>query len=193
MELAVEAPLTASRLTVGASVAVNGVCQTVVAIAPPLFRVQAVGATMEKTTLGTLVTGSRLNIESSLRLGDELGGHMVMGHVDGTAIVREITPRGEAVFLSLTLPREIVRFAAPRGSLSIDGTSLTIAGIDADRVTFSLIPHTLVNTIAHTYRIGDHVNVEVDLLARYVERLVGERTTGTADAITLEILKEKFS
>jgi riboflavin synthase len=193
MELEIEAPLTAPRLVLGASVAVNGVCQTVTALAPPIFRVQAVGATIERTTLGTLATGSRLNIEPSLRMGDELGGHLVMGHVDGTAVVREITPKGEAVYLGLSLPREIVRFAAPRGSLAIDGTSLTIAGIEADRVVFSLIPHTLVNTIAHTYRIGDRVNVEVDLLARYVDRLLGERTAATADAVTLEILKEKFS
>ena len=146
VDLIVDAPGTVARLSLGASVALNGACQTVVEIAPPGFRVQAVGATLQRTTLGGLSAGDPLNIEPSVRAGDELGGHLVMGHVDGVGTLQAMAPRGDAVFMTIALPADLVRFAAPRGSLCVDGTSLTVAEAEADRVVISLIPHTVRNT-----------------------------------------------
>jgi riboflavin synthase len=192
-DLVVEAPGTVPRLALGASVALNGACQTVVEIAPPGFRVQAVGATLQRTTLGGLRPGDFLNLEPSLRAGDELGGHLVLGHVDGVGTLQARVPRGDAVFLTISLPPELVRFAAPRGSLCVDGMSLTVAETEADRVIISLIPHTMQHTIARDYRPGRPVNIEVDIIARYLDRLLGGRAAGSPAAVTLEMLKEKFT
>jgi len=193
VDLIVDAPGTVARLSLGASVALNGVCQTVVEITPPAFRVQAVGATLQRTTLGRLKPGDSLNIEPSLRAGDELGGHLVMGHVDGVGTLQAMAPRGDAVFMTIALPADLIRFAASRGSLCVDGTSLTVAETEADRVIISLIPHTVRNTIARGYRPGQPVNIEVDIIARYLDRLLGGRPAGKGPAVTLEMLKEKFS
>jgi riboflavin synthase len=214
IEFRIDAPKSAPALVLGSSIAVNGVCQTVVDLSPAGFRIQAVGATLERTTFGALSTGSLVNLEPSLRIGDELGGHLVMGHVDGVGRIVEMTRRDDAVYLSIELPAELARFAAPRGSLAVDGVSLTIAGAMGNQVTFSIIPHTMEHTIAHGYRVGGTVNLEVDLLARYLDRLLAERT-GKPDSfpfsspeppqgraggageesrkITWNILKEKFS
>lgn len=180
VDLWVEAPATAPRLVIGASIALNGVCQTVVELDAPAggprrFRVQAVGATLERTTLGGVEEGGALNLEPSLRAGDELGGHLVMGHVDGLGVVTVLEPRGDAIYLTITLPADLARFAAPRGSLAIDGTSLTVAGVSGTEVVISLIPHTWSHTIASAYRPGTRVNIEVDLVARYLDRLLEGR------------------
>lgn len=180
VDLWIAAPESAPRLVIGASIALSGVCQTVVELDPPggahrRFRVQAVGATLERTTLGELEAGSRLNLEPSLRAGDELGGHLVMGHVDGLGTVRRLEPRGDAVYLTIALPDELARYAAPRGSLAIDGTSLTVAGVEGNEVVISLIPHTMARTIAGEYRPGRRVNIEVDVVARYLDRLLEGR------------------
>lgn len=180
VDLWVDAPASSPRLVLGASIALNGVCQTVVELDSPAgtarrFRVQAVGATLERTTLGVLAEGARLNLEPSLRVGDELGGHLVMGHVDGLGVVRAVEPKGDAVYLTITLPIDLLRFVAPRGSLAVDGTSLTVAAVTGDDVVISLIPHTWTETIAHAYEPGDRVNLEIDLVARYLDRLLDGR------------------
>jgi riboflavin synthase len=187
------APRTAPCLKLGASISVNGVCQTVVSIAPPLFVVQAVGATLERSTLGMLKTGSRVNLEPSLRLGDEIGGHLVTGHIDGICRVTAIQKRGGAALLEVEIPLELTPFIAPRGSIALDGVSLTVAAITQARVCISMIPHTLARTIAGDYRIGDGVNVEVDLLARYLDRLLESRRGERHQGITWEKLMEKYS
>ena len=196
VELSIEAPRSVERLTLGASIAINGVCQTVTALAPPRFTVQAVGATLDRTTLGRLPAGARVNLEPSLRLGDELGGHLVMGHVHGVGRVESVEPKGEATFLTVSLPRELAHYAALRGSISLDGVSLTVAGLAGSHVTISVIPHTLSATIFEEYRPGTPVNVEVDLVARYLERLLHGGPEGSAalhSSVTLDLLKEKFS
>lgn len=196
VELIVDAPRSIDRLTLGASIAINGVCQTVTKLQPPRFTVQAVGATLERTTFGRLSAGVRVNLEPSLRLGDELGGHLVMGHVDGVGRVESIEPKGEATFLTVSLPADLARYAALRGSISLDGVSLTVAGLTGDRVTISVIPHTLQWTVLGDYRPGTPVNVEVDLVARYLERLLttgGAADAATPSSLTLDRLKEKFS
>jgi len=178
VELMIGAPRTAARLSVGASLAVNGVCLTITKLEPPLATVQAVGATMTATTFGRdlLREGARVNLEPSLRAGDELGGHLVAGHVDGVGTVAAVEPRGEAVYLTVLVPKELSRYVATRGSIAIDGVSLTVAVLedegDACRITLSIIPHTLNETILGEYQPGRPVNIEVDTVARYLERLL---------------------
>jgi len=193
VDLTVEAPDAARRLTLGASISINGVCQTAVAVEPPRFRVQAVGVTLVRTTLGALREGSTVNLEPSLRVGDEIGGHLVSGHVDGVAEVVGRARHGDSTMLTLRLPEDLVRFAVARGSIAVDGTSLTVAAVEADRATIMLIPHTLEKTVAGGYALGDRVNIEADLLARYVERLLAAREDRGPAAVTMDMLKEKFS
>jgi len=193
VELAIEGAETVRRLSVGASVCVNGVCQTVVRLAGPVFRVQAVGATIEKTTLGRLSAGALVNLEPSLRAGDEIGGHLVTGHVDATARLARLDRRGEALLLSVDVPRELLRFTAPRGSIAIDGISLTVAEVREAQVTISVIPYTRDRTIVRDYRVGGQVNVEVDLLARYVDRLLGQRAREDGSRLSLETLTGRFA
>jgi len=193
LELVIEAPRTSPRLAAGASVSVNGACQTAVEARPPQFRVQAVGATLERTTLGRLVPGSPVNLEPSLRLGDELGGHMVAGHVDGIGRVEGLERGAGALWLTIELPAGLARFVAPRGSIAVDGVSLTVADASGTRCRISVIPHTLESTIAGVYRIGSEVNLEADLLARYIARLLDERRPESPSGLTWEKLKEGFS
>jgi riboflavin synthase len=173
-DLTIEAPLSTKRLAVGASIAVNGVCLTAVDVTPPRFRVQAVGVTLQRTTLGTLTPGASVNLEPSLRAGDELGGHLVTGHVDGVGTVVALKRTGGSATLLLDAPLDLARYLALRGSVAVNGTSLTIAAVEdrpeACRITIALIPHTLEVTTFGTLTAGDTVNLEIDPLARYLER-----------------------
>jgi riboflavin synthase len=193
VELVLDAPQTSRALAVGSSVAVNGVCLTAVAITPPNFRVQAVGVTMERTNLHRLSSGKPVNLEPSLRVGDEIGGHWVTGHVDGVGRVERMARNGDATMLTVSLPEELVRFATARGSIAVDGTSLTVAETEGKLIVISLIPHTMERTIAGGYASGDGVNIEVDLLARYLDRLLDDRLPRSRETITWDLLKEKFS
>lgn len=193
VDLDIEAFETAPVLKRGGSIAVNGVCQTVVEIAPPQFRIQAVGVTLERTTLGTLNPGSRVNLEPSLRIGDEIGGHLVTGHVDGPGRIMDIQKRGDAVRLEVETPPELIRFIAPRGSIALDGVSLTVAESIGTRIRISMIPHTLERTIASEYRLGQSVNLEVDLIARYLDQLLETRRRQGGQGMTLEKLMEKYA
>ncbi|HEX6488540.1 MAG TPA: riboflavin synthase [Candidatus Dormibacteraeota bacterium] len=171
-DLAIAAPSIAERLDVGGSVSINGACLTAIAVAAPEFRVQAVDETRRRTNLGSLRAGDRVNLELPLTAGQRLDGHLVLGHVDATAAVREVRDVGLGREITVALPADLAGLAAEKGSIAIDGVSLTITGVDADRFTVALIPHTLEHTIAGEYRPGTVVNLEVDVLARYVERLV---------------------
>lgn len=197
LEFTIEAPATAARAATGASIAVDGVCLTATHVTPTGFRAQAVGVTLERTTLGRLRPGSRVNLEPSLRVGDELGGHLVTGHVDATGTVAATEAKGDAWLLTIALPDDLVRFVAIRGSLAVAGVSLTVAGLAANRATFSIIPHTKGATTLGDLRPGDPVNLEVDLVARYLERFLAVEgraaPAASASAVTMELLKEKFS
>jgi riboflavin synthase len=159
---------------VGDSLAVSGCCLTVVALEPGRFGVEAVPETLRRTTLGRLSAGQRVNLERSLRLDQRLGGHLVQGHVDGVGEVRGSTPEGEGMRLALEVPAELRRFVAEKGSLAVDGVSLTVAQLTPTGCEIALIPHTLAHTTAGAYVAGTAVNLEVDLLARYLARLVDE-------------------
>jgi riboflavin synthase len=169
--LRVEAPETASAAALGDSVAVSGCCLTVTAIADASLAFDAVPETIARTNLGRLVTGSAVNLEPALRAGEPLGGHFVQGHVDGTARVERLEPEGDGARLTLELPPELLRYCVEKGSIAVDGVSLTIAALRADGIELALVPFTLEHTTLGAATPGDELNVEVDLLAKYAERL----------------------
>jgi len=159
----------------GASVAVNGVCLTVESEAEGVTRFTAVPETLRRTTLGGLRPGARVNLERALRVGDEIGGHWVQGHVDAIARVDQVRRAGADRLVRLIVPEPLRRYVALKGSLTLDGVSLTVASWEEPRATVALVPYTLEHTIASDYEEGSDVNLEVDLLARYLERLAQSR------------------
>jgi riboflavin synthase len=159
----------------GASVAVNGVCLTVERMREGVLRASAVPETLRRTTLGRLTPGARVNLERALKVGDELGGHWVLGHVDAVARVRSVRRLGQDVLASVEIPEALRRYVAEKGSLALDGISLTVAAWEDPCAVLALVPYTLEHTIASEYEEGRDVNLEVDLLARYLERLWAAR------------------
>ncbi len=159
----------------GASVAVSGVCLTVERAHEDLIHVTAVPQTLRHTTLGTLAAGARVNLERALRVGDEIGGHWVQGHVDGAARVAGVTRSGAEVLVRVEIPEPLRPYVAAKGSLALDGVSLTVAAWEDPHGVVALVPYTLEHTIASEYKEGSQVNLEVDLLARYLERLLVSR------------------
>jgi riboflavin synthase len=155
----------------GASIACNGCCLTVIAKGPDWFAVQASGETLSKTTLGNWERGTRINLERALKLGDELGGHIVSGHVDGIGQIVAITPDGESRRFRIRVPAALARFIAPKGSVAVDGTSLTVNEVDGADFGVNIIPHTQAVTTWGDMKVGQAVNIEIDMLARYVARL----------------------
>jgi 3,4-dihydroxy 2-butanone 4-phosphate synthase/3,4-dihydroxy 2-butanone 4-phosphate synthase/GTP cyclohydrolase II len=165
---------------VGASIAVDGVCQTVVAIDGRTLTIDSVGATLRKTTLGSFAPGRRVNLERPLAYGNRVDGHLVQGHVNDTGTVTRWEKLGAARWLEIRLPRPLLPYVVLEGSIAIDGVSLTVAGLEDDRAGFSIIPHTARATALTDRRVGDPVNVEVDMIAKYVERLAGPHAAGAA-------------
>lgn len=159
-------------LRVDDSIAVSGVCLTAVRVLPHEFQVEAVAETLRKTTLAALRPGARVNLERSLKFSDRLGGHFVQGHVDGVAEVTALQPQAGGRLLVLRLPESLLRYVISEGSIAIDGVSLTIARLAGNEITISLIPHTLDKTTLSDLGAGDKVNVEVDVLGKYIERLL---------------------
>ena len=162
------------KFQLGDSIAVNGACLTAVAFGSGTFTADVSAETLRVTTLGQLGPGSPVNLEPALTLADPLGGHLVTGHVDGVGEVAERREEGGMAILRFALPDFLQRYAARKGSICIDGVSLTVNDVTDNRVLVTLVPHTLANTIMQHYRIGTRVNLEVDLVARYVERLLGK-------------------
>lgn len=174
-------------LVIGASIAVNGVCLTVVTAAGDRFTADVSGETLAVTTLGKLTTGSRVNLESPLRAGDPLDGHIVSGHVDGVGQVVGVEPAGRSLTVTIEVPAALARYVATKGSVAVDGVSLTVNTVRGARFTVNIIPHTQEKTVIGDYRAGTAVNIEVDLLARYLERLVQARGE---ESIDIEFLKK---
>ena len=162
-------------VAIGDSIAVAGVCLTVVALDASGFAFDVSPETLSRTTLGTLAAGDPVNLEKSLRLADRLGGHLVAGHVDGVGKVVAVHDDGAAQRWIFSAPLALARYIAVKGSIAIDGTSLTVNEVDGNTFGVTLIPHTLAVTTFGARKAGDAVNLEVDLVARYVERLYGER------------------
>lgn len=165
-------------IPVGASIACSGVCLTVVAVAPEEFSVQASAETIACTTLGSWDEGTPVNLERSLRLGDELGGHLVSGHVDGIARIVERRSEAESVRFVFEAPAELAPFIASKGSVALDGVSLTVNEVSRTRFGVNIIPHTLACTNFGTAVPGQQMNLEIDLIARYVARLLASHADG---------------
>jgi riboflavin synthase len=162
----------ADELAAGDSVAVNGCCLTVAATRPGGFAADLVAETLRRTALGGLRAGDRVNLERPLALGGRLGGHLVQGHVDGVARVLARRPAGAGAELTVELPAGLARYVAHKGSIAVDGVSLTVAAVAAGAFTVALVPHTLAVTTLGDRRPGDPVQLEVDVVAKYVERLL---------------------
>lgn len=161
-----------ATVAIGASIACAGCCLTVVDTDPNgSFQVEASAETLSKTTLGRWTVGTRVNLERALKVGDELGGHLMSGHVDGVGQIVSILPEGDSRRFRFTVPDELAKFIAPKGSVTLDGTSLTVNEVQGPVFGVNLIPHTLKVTTWGNARPGDAVNVEIDTLARYVARL----------------------
>src|SRR5215211_5700132 len=173
--LAVDAPWLAGQLGLGESVAVNGCCLTVAEATPAGFAADLVAETLRRTALGGLAAGARVNLERPLALGGRLGGHLVQGHVDGVARVIDRTPVGDGEEVRIELPAELQRYLVEKGSIAVDGVSLTVAGVGTGWLTVALVPHTLAVTTLGDRRPGDPVQLEVDVVAKYIERLVVAR------------------
>ncbi|MFQ6114032.1 MAG: riboflavin synthase [bacterium] len=159
-------------LKVDDSISVNGVCLTVIKISNSNFQVEAVEETLRKTTLGALQKGARVNLERSLRLSDRLGGHLVQGHVDGVGKVVAVQPQQGGRLLCVEVPKGLLKYIISEGSIAIEGVSLTVARLSDNIITISLIPHTLNRTTLGFLKVGDRVNIEVDLIGKYVERIL---------------------
>jgi len=173
--LTVRGPLVTEDAVHGASIAVNGVCLTVVDVEDGAFTADVIKETLDKSSLGVLEPGSKVNLERPVRLSDRLGGHLVQGHVDGvgTIISREPGERWDVVTVSL--PSDLSRYLVDKGSITVDGISLTVVEAGADRFSVALIPTTLAMTTLGHKKPGDPVNLEVDVVAKYVERMLGDR------------------
>lgn len=160
-------------IDMGASIASDGVCLTVVALGPDWYEVQISAETVEKTNIGHSgwQVGKRLNLERALKVGDELGGHIVSGHVDGVAEVVAMADEGDSTRVTLRAPKDLARFIAPKGSVALNGTSLTVNEVDGCDFGINFIPHTKEVTTWGDVAVGDRINLEIDTLARYVARL----------------------
>ncbi|MDF2626910.1 MAG: riboflavin synthase, alpha subunit [Symbiobacteriaceae bacterium] len=180
LHLTVSARRVLERLRIGDSIAVNGVCLTVVAFDGASLTADVMPETFAVTNLAVLSPGTRVNLERTMALGDRFGGHIVQGHVDGTGKVLALERDEIAVRLTVGAAGEVLRYLVPRGSVAIDGASLTVVDVGADRFSVSLIPHTFAVTALGARRVGDQVNLEVDVLAKYVERLLVGSAGGAA-------------
>lgn len=176
--LSVRGPLVTEDATHGASIAVNGVCLTVVTVEAGEFTVDVMRETLDRSSLGALGPGDPVNLERAMRSDGRFGGHVVQGHVDGTATVLERVPGDRWEVVRLTLPPELARYVVEKGSITVDGVSLTVASVDDATFTVSLIPTTLELTTLGSRRVGEVVNLEVDVIAKYVERLLAGREGG---------------
>lgn len=158
-------------IDIGASIASNGVCLTVTALGEDWYNVDISAETVSKTNLGDWQVGQRVNLERALKVGDELGGHIVSGHVDGVAEITDMRDEGDSTRLRFRAPSELARFIAPKGSVALNGTSLTVNEVEGDIFGVNLIAHTKEVTTWGQAQVGDRVNLEIDTLARYVARL----------------------
>jgi riboflavin synthase len=172
IRLQVEAPQTAATTSVGDSVSIDGCCLTAVALEDGSIAFDAVPETLSRTTLGGLSIGARVNVEPALRAGEPLGGHYVQGHVDGVGAVRSAKDEGEGRRVWINAPNEILRNAVEKGSITVQGVSLTVAELDDTGFAVALVPHTLAATTLGELAARHAVNLEVDVLAKYVERLL---------------------
>ena len=189
--LNINAKVVLEDVKLGDSIAVNGVCLTVTQFTKDSFQAQVMEETLKKTNLKELTTGSKVNLERAMRMGDRLGGHMVSGHVDGMGKIIEQAKVDIALITRVETTADIINYLIPKGSIAIDGISLTIVEVNEKDFTISLIPHTMSMTTLGFKKIGDKVNLEIDMIAKYVERFfVTKSTSPKKSGLTMESLLE---
>ena len=162
------------KISIGDSISVDGVCLTVVAVDKNIFIVEVSPETLKRTTLSERKRGELVNLERALQLSDRLGGHLVTGHIDGTAIIKSITKKQNSIIIKITTPPEIIRYLVVKGSVGLDGISLTVNEIQGNDFIVNIIPHTAQVTTIGKKRVGDKVNIETDLIGKYVEKFLLE-------------------
>ncbi len=182
----VEAALVTEGTKVGDSIATNGVCLTVTVVTPTGFRADVMPETMERSNLGLLRPGDRVNLERALCLNSRLGGHLVAGHVDGTGRIVGMDRDDTVIWITVSAPERILRYIIEKGSVAVDGVSLTVAYVDGEVFKVSVIPHTQQETTLTKKRPGDVVNLENDMIARYVEKLTGKKSGGLSVGFLME-------
>lgn len=178
------------EMELGESVAVNGVCLTLVEINGSTFAADVSIETLDCTSLGALSAGSPVNLERALTLNQPLGGHLVSGHVDGLGAVLAMREDGRSTRFEFSVPSELLRYIAAKGSITVDGTSLTVNSVSERGFSVNIIPHTMEQTIIAQYQVGRSVNLEVDLIARYLERLMTRPATANDTGVTIDLLRE---
>lgn len=189
-KIAVRAEVVTSGLGIGDSVAVDGVCLTVVSLGPGMFEAQVMAETLMKTSLARLATADPVNLERALSAGDRLGGHIVTGHVDGTGCVTSKSTKGIATLLCIRAPRAILDYVVPRGSLAINGVSLTVVGVTETGFSVSLVPHTSKRTNLGRLAPGDEVNIETDIIAKHVKGYISALAVPARPGISREFLAQ---
>ena len=189
--LVIEANKVLEGTRIGDSISINGVDLTVIETGADSFSADASLETLNRSTLGELRSGSRVNLERALAVGERLGGHMVQGHVDGTGELLSITREGNAYRMRFGFPAELGRYIAMKGSITVDGISLTVAELGNDWFEVAIIPHTWRETSLSDLEMGDRINLEVDVLAKYVERLMQREPEAVENKLTMEYLIER--
>jgi riboflavin synthase len=190
LRLTVKTSFPAAELTLGESVAVAGACLTAVAIAPPRASFEVSPETLARTTFPLKKVGDRVNLERSLRLGDRLGGHLVTGHVDGQGVVRERREGAAHLHLKFEMPEPLSRLVIEKGSIAIDGVSLTVNSCQGNTFTVNIIPFTARETTLDALKVGDRVNLEMDIIGKYVARLLGSKTP-QGEGVTVALLAQQ--
>ncbi len=193
IKLSIECTTVIEGTVKGASIAVNGICLTVTELGGNWFTADVMPETMRKTGLEKLKPGGKVNLERALRLADRLGGHIVSGHIDGTGTITGVKKEDNAVLITITAPEQIMKYIVQKGSVALDGTSLTIAELTLNTFTVSLIPLTRGFTILGTKSIGDIVNIECDVIGKYVEKMLKGETMETEPSkkdLSAEFLRE---
>jgi len=175
---------------IGDSIAVNGVCLTVTELHAQSFGVDVVAETLARSTLGQIQSGDLVNLERAMRSDGRFGGHVVAGHVDDTGIVKQVQPDGNARMMSIRVSKSLTRYIVEKGSITVDGVSLTVMRCDDDGFQISLIPHSSGSTTLGSVRIGERVNIEVDVLAKYVEKMLGGQADKTTGPLSYEQLRD---
>lgn len=190
IKITIQAAEVIKDVKVGDSIAVNGVCLTVISFDHQHFTAEAMPETVKKTTLQSLQKGENLNLERALRLSDRLGGHLVQGHIDGIGIIVQKERQDIATLYTISATEEVMRYVVPKGSVAVDGVSLTVVEDLQDRFIVSLIPHTAHKTVLGNKKPGDTVNLESDIIGRYVDKLLKPSEHGAKEAMSLGFLAE---
>ncbi|MCW8805908.1 MAG: riboflavin synthase [Ignavibacteriaceae bacterium] len=190
LSIKIEANKILDDISVNDSICIDGVCLTVTSFDNSGFWVDAVGVTIEKSTFAFINSSSYVNLERSVKLNDRLGGHLVQGHVNGIGTISEIQKLGENYLLKIIIPENLERYLIKEGSVAINGISLTIAELNRNEISISIIPHTWQNTNLKDKKVNDKVNIEIDVLAKYVEKLLTKNNSTSEKSITESWLKE---